>query len=358
MSNHSYLTIPLTRTARKTAQGFAAEQPNPNRADLVLLNTLAVWAVNEYLQLIDISTDVEAGDSWNPMLRHWDDVADLEVIGLGRLECRPVKVNEAAFSIPPEVWQERIGYIAVQIDEDRTEATLMGFLPDLSRFSLPSPIPLDNLQPIDHLLDYLEHLEQENHTIPSLARSFVNLSQWLEGMFEEGWQAIADLLERRELATVLVMRDAEQPRGDGQSREELIAALVDSIRTTNDEDTRWKAAESLWKIDPGNPAAGIRRFKILETPFGEETVLFMVGVLPKSEQTRAILLRLYPIQPQRYLPAQMTLTVLDETGNLFLEVQARELDNYIQLKFSGLVEERFTVRVARGEARITEDFRL
>jgi energy-coupling factor transporter ATP-binding protein EcfA2 len=46
----------------------------------------------------------------------------------------------------------------------------------------------------------------------------------------------------------------------GQGNEMAIAALVKFIETTEDEDTRRKAAENLWKIDPGNRKKRRSRF--------------------------------------------------------------------------------------------------
>src|SRR6478672_10226529 len=97
------LPLPITQTAYNTAQRFSLQQPNPQKAEQVHLNTLAVYAVNDYLQLMGIPTEVTAGDSWNPVMRLCTDVADLEVTGKGRLECRPVKISESTCHVPLEV---------------------------------------------------------------------------------------------------------------------------------------------------------------------------------------------------------------------------------------------------------------
>jgi hypothetical protein len=39
-----------------------------------------------------------------------------------------------------------------------------------------------------------------------------------------------------------------------------------------------------------------------------------------------------------------------------MEAQARSADNYIQLQFSGMPGEHFSVKVALGDASIIEDF--
>ena len=139
---------------------------------------------------------------------------------------------------------------------------------------------------------------------------------------------------------------------------ETIAALIHLIRTTEDEETRWAAAESLWTIAPSNPASGVRRIADLGMQIGDRNVALMVAILPKAEEKVAILLRVYPMRSQTYLPSGLQLAVLDEDGDIFLETEARDADNYIQLKFGGDRGESFSVRVALGDAGITEGFAI
>ncbi|NES86616.1 MAG: DUF1822 family protein, partial [Moorea sp. SIO2B7] len=79
--DNCFLHLPITEEARQTAQKFAQEQPNYQKAAQVRLNTLAIWVVNDYLKLMGITTNLTAGDSWNRLLRMCADVADLEIIG-------------------------------------------------------------------------------------------------------------------------------------------------------------------------------------------------------------------------------------------------------------------------------------
>ena len=136
---------------------------------------------------------------------------------------------------------------------------------------------------------------------------------------------------------------------------EAVEALVHLIKTTNSEETRWTAAESLWMLDPRHPAGGARRGIDLGMLLSDREVALTVGILPKSDEKVAVLLRVYPMK-ESILPSGLQLVVLDETDEVFLEVQARETDNRIQLKFSGRYAEEFTVKVVLGEAEITESF--
>ena len=191
------MTLPLTRQAVQTARQFSCEQPNPEKAEQVYLNTLAVWVANDYLQLMAIPTQLQDSDSWNPIVRLCADVADLSLPGLGRLECRPLVCGHegrwasdpsnrpSQLTVPPEVQTDRLGYLAIAIDESRLMATLLGFTPTL----VAGTISLDRLQSLDA---FLAHLDALAHA--QVVREPVPLSRWLQGAFSDGWQDIDSML--------------------------------------------------------------------------------------------------------------------------------------------------------------------
>jgi len=114
----------------------------------------------------------------------------------------------------------------------------------------------------------------------------------------------------------------------------------------------------LWQIDPGNPAAGVRRVKLVDLGMqvAGRPVALAVAQVKKSEIACGLLLQVYPTENQPYLPPDLQLILLDASGQILREVKARHADVYIQLKFSGQSREQFSVRVALGSANITEDF--
>jgi hypothetical protein len=317
------LSLPITQTARRIAQQFASEQPTVEKAEQVRLNTLAICAVNDYMQMMGISTNLEASDSWNRVVRLCADVADLEIPGIGRLECRPYSSSQPACYIPPEVWSDRVGYVVVQIDEASLEATVLGFTQTVAREELP----ISQLHPIDNLLDHLYPSVQPEATLtPAPQTTRVNLSQWLINIFERGWETVETLLA------------PDEPD------------LAFSFRSTPD----------LLMSDLELSDRGIRRAKLIDLgmQLAGYPVALVIELKPESEQKINILLQVHPTGNQTYLPPLLQLTVLDESGLNFLEAQARSADNYIQLQFSGLPGEKFSVKVALGEASVIEDFVL
>ena len=317
------LSLPITQTARRTAQQLASEQPTPEKAEQVRLNTLAVCAVNDYMQMMGISTNLEVSDSWNRVVRLCADVADLEITGIGRLECRPYSSSQATCYIPPEVWSDRVGYIVVQIDEASQEATVLGFTQAVAREELP----ISQLHPIDDLIDHLyPSVEPEPTLTPAPQKTRVNLSQWLVNIFERGWETVETLLAPAE------------------------PDLAFSFRSAPD----------LLMTDSEVPDAGIRRAKLIDLgmQLAGYPVALVIELKPESDHKINVVLQVHPTGNQIYLPPLLQLTVIDESGLIFLEAQARSADNYIQLQFSGLPGEQFSVKVALGEASVLEDFVL
>ena len=152
------LEIPLEQTARNLALQFASEQANPQKGKRVYFNTLAVWAVNYFLEWMELETDIDGGDSWNPGMRAVLDVADLVLPGIGKIECCPVMLGETAISLP-EVRENRIAYIAVEFAEPFDKVKLLGFIPAVEIVEETEAISLTNLKPVEELLDYLDRIE-------------------------------------------------------------------------------------------------------------------------------------------------------------------------------------------------------
>jgi hypothetical protein len=149
----------------------------------------------------------------------------------------------------------------------------------------------------------------------------VNLSRWLENVFEGGWQTLEAVLGTTNLAW--------------------------SFRSTIQLGDR--------KLD--YPDSIVRGIKLIDLgiQLTGHPVALIVTLIPEANQKTNVILRVHPVS-QTYLPHYTRLTVLDEYRATFLEAQARSADNFIQLQFSGNAGEHFSVEVALGVASITEDF--
>jgi hypothetical protein len=308
------LTLPITQLARRTAQEFAQQQPTPAKAQQVLLNTLSVWVVNDYLELISINADKTLSDSWNAVIRLCADVADLKLPGVGRLECRPLHLQQHMCYFPPETWEERVGYVVVQIDESLQEAKLLGFVPSVATEELP----LSELQPLEYLIAHLEQIQQNQ-----IMRA-VNLRSWLSGKFEPGWQTVTSLGNAPYMRAAYAFRSSDTVPQNIFDQQEAFA----------------------------------RRAKLIDLgiKIANQSVVLIVEVRPEVNQQTSVRLQLHPKNNEFYLLPGVQMTVLDESETVFLEAQARSADNYIQLQFQGEPGERFSVKVSLNELSIKEYF--
>ncbi|MBE9128034.1 MULTISPECIES: DUF1822 family protein [unclassified Coleofasciculus] len=310
LKNDLTFTVPLTPDAHKIAQKFHQQQSNSQKAKQIYLNTLAVYAVNFYLGCLGIETELDASDSWHPVMQTLADTADLCLKNGGKLECRPVLPDAQVCCVPPEVCSDRIGYVAVQLNHSLTEATLVGFLPEV----VTTQLPLNQFQSLETLLEHLN---------PSTQSESVNLRQWLQNVFDAGWQTMESLFEPPQ------------------------TQLAYNFRTIHSSTTSPST----------DPTTAVKRGKRLDMGrrYDDNHVALCVGLKPTDSSELDISVEVYPTDAQAYLPRALQLIVLDEQGAAVMQAEARST-KHIQLEFSGEPGERFGVRVALGDVSITEAF--
>jgi len=290
-------TMPLTLKAREAAQQFRQNHSDSQKAKQVYLNTLAVQAVNSYLSWFGIETDLEANDSWNPAIQSLSDIADLTIKDRGKLECRPVMPGAKSLRVPPEVWADRIGYVAVQFDSELSEATLLGYIPSVTT----REVLLNELRSLEDLLDSLNEPVREP----------IKLGQWLHNLIETGWQTLEELAVPPQLAF--------------------------SFRNT----------------------PTVTQGKLLDLGTDEEPrqVALLVELIPTPQPEMDINVTLIPTGSQSHLPSDLELLVLDEADIAVMQAQSRNTD-MIQLKFSALPGEQFSIKVILDAFSFTEAFVL
>ncbi|BAZ23038.1 hypothetical protein NIES4073_39260 [Kalymmatonema gypsitolerans NIES-4073] len=146
----------------------------------------------------------------------------------------------------------------------------------------------------------------------------VNLSRWLEGIYDTGWEAIETFLPSNS------------------------SSLAFNFRSSS-----------------GLGVGSIKRAKLidLEMEIESQKVVLLVAFVPEDSQQVSIRVQLHPTGGESYLPVNIKLALLLESGEIIQEVQAREQDNYVQLKrFDGEVGECFSIQVAFDSCQITENF--
>ncbi|NEN98401.1 MAG: DUF1822 family protein, partial [Moorea sp. SIO3I7] len=166
-------TVPLSGEAHRIAKKFCKRQLTLQKAKQVYHNTLAVHAVDFYLGCLGWETNLNQSDSYDPVMQAFTDVADLEVKNHGKLECRALLSEAEVCHVPADVWEDRIGYVVVHLNESLTQATILGFTPSVA--DNKGNLPVSELRSLTEFPEYLT------------SKKIVNLSQWLQGTFEAGW---------------------------------------------------------------------------------------------------------------------------------------------------------------------------
>lgn len=373
------LPMPITQKAIRSAWQFASAHNHPQKVEQIYLNTLAVLAVQNYLKILDIATDLTECDSWNPVIRMFEDTADLYIIGLGKIECRPVKrrhqkaENSSRNSsvnlpencpIPIEAREERIGYIVVEIDEDEKEAILLGFSPTADSGELV----LSDLHSLDDFLIHLEHLSESKvnlrqwlnqsstsdlesvesvfnpqpETSPVEIENPVksNLSNWLQNVVETNWQKIEQGTQN--LEDLLFPDDNLIPAyrgGENSSPESAFHGHHSSMNRF--------------------PKADATRAKLIDlgVRLGRTTVALLVAIAEEGDRTLRVHVQLHPAIGESYLPRNIKLSLISDIGKNLSESQSRIQDKYIRLKDIEVDrDESFSIRVALDDFSVTENF--
>ncbi|MFB2891577.1 DUF1822 family protein [Aerosakkonemataceae cyanobacterium BLCC-F50] len=176
--------------------------------------------------------------------------------------------------------------------------------------------------------------------IASHVQETVNTKKWFENIFDAGWQALESLLA--EVETALNPPQYELAFRTPQYNLRTRLARVRSRSSEGEQSIANVTAIKLIELDtqPKYPLALVNHIEI------------------EADQKRDILLQVYPIGNEPYLPTGLELIVLDENQEIFLEAKARTTDNWIQLEFRGEPEERFSIKVVLGDGSFSEEFVL
>lgn len=296
--------VSLSFEAHSIAQECSKNIPK-EKVQQVYINSLAVYAVDNYLRCMGFNPDWENSYSRNNLAIQLMNVADLEVKNIGKLECRPVLVNEEKVEIPAEVSDDRIGYIAVQFDSNLKAAKILGFTHNYA-----TEIPINQLQSLEDFLMYLTECEVVKSHQTEAKLVTVKIGEWIDGVVDAAWEKLDRLLTPQQLGV----------------------AFKSEISVTRGQ-----------KID-----LGIQLDKI--------SLALVLKVTPENNSYEvSILTQLHPFQGIT-LPEGVKLIISDESGEVVLEQESREDDNWIQSAFDVELGEKFRVGVSYKENSVEREF--
>ncbi|MEB3216755.1 MAG: DUF1822 family protein [Nostocales cyanobacterium 94392] len=244
-------------------------------------------------------------------------------------------------------------YVVLEVLEEQEEVVIRGFLPHKqlvevkSNLELPIsegcyqvPLTLFDIEP-NHLLLYQHYVKaaefavsvasnkvtQVSENVSKILHSTATkLSEWLQGVIDEGWQTIDSLCNPQ-------------------------LGLAFSTRNLDKDTKRAKIIDL--GIDLGN------RKVVLLLNISPETSFPVDSNIKRDENQEKIkvVAQLYPMGEERFLPQDIKLILLSKSGKVLQEVTSRIQDNYIQLKpFKGEAGKQFSIQINFENTIIKEDF--
>lgn len=297
-------TVPLSYEAHAIAQ-----QQSPQ----LYLKALTVYAVEFYLRCLGIDADPSQSDWRDPWMAKFIDVADLWIEPYGKLECCTVLPDADRLHIAADAWADRIGYLAVQLDPSLKSATLLGFTPTPS-----TGLSLAELQPLDQFPLYLQRFDPASRQGAGSNRHSIDLRKWLAGIAETGWQSFEEIFSHSQMQRATV-RGSEQVE------------------------------------------IAVRQAKLIDVgmDLGDQSVVLSLAITLNPDTSMNVLVQTYPAPGSRYLPPNLRLTMLNETGDQLQAVCSRAQDSYIQLRhFRGEAGDSFDIQIAIDQVSISESFIL
>jgi|GEM_PF-1952061 methyl-accepting chemotaxis protein len=142
----------------------------------------------------------------------------------------------------------------------------------------------------------------------------VNLSQWLQGTIDDGWKTIQTILSEKRVQEVFASR--------------TVANSYGIIRATKME---------------------------LEMQGSDESIALVVDVMSATEQI-SIRIQIHPTENQIYLPQGLKTFLLDTSGKIYKEIQARNTERWIQINIDGKPGEQFVIKIQLGDESVTTNF--
>jgi hypothetical protein len=254
------------------------------------------------------------------------------VVAKGALDGDVVNIPHALVQNPAEAAHF---YVVVEVLEEMAQALMYGFIrydrlqqylkaEPLERFSdgtCDLPVGWLNLE-FDELLSYLRCFNPSAVPLPTTKKLPTIISEWLEGVIQTGWQTIEQL-------------------------ESLVNVNTPTFafRGFRDETTPLQST-----------ASRFGKIFVLGVENQKQSVALVVEVSPIPNEDRTyIRIKVQPTD-RDYLPLDLQLSILGESGTNMSEVRSKSLDDFIQLGFKKSTGSTFAVKIELDNSQIIEEF--
>lgn len=372
-------TIPLTATDRQWVKNIAIQSAcTSDKLQRMIKNLLAVRAIAHWLDIYGIAYDWEQSYCSQPLVHLGEDCADLYLPGLGRLECRAIAVDEPAVAIAPEAWIDRLGYVLVQVSSDFQDSQLLGFIETVT----DGIIFKDQLQSIEGLFGVLAQVEQQTAPVNPLNQVAETIQTWLSSALENAWQvgefyfgqpSFAAVRSQTTVQKVIAQLQATTNEASKQrlmitlgelaqteTKAEAIATLVNILRQSTQEDTRWLAASTLARLEPKHPQAAHRLQKTIATSLNlaENPLELSIALMPSANQEIDAIIEVGCGNAQQQLPNGLQLSLWSADNELIDEISVTANQstpkNYLKMTLEIEPGTDFRVQLRLGEQQVSE----
>ena len=330
-SSRQAFVFSMPLSTRAHAQAIKASQqylPYLEKVEASYSDQLALHTVQYYLRLHQYPVETVGENSLQSshyLDRALSDGAILELSGYGSIACLSLAEDDTHLDIPVYVFHTPIVYMAVELDDDLSQGSILGYIPQTEQVT----VSLDELQPLSQLPSYLAQFNAVGSVI-------TQLSQWWERSFNTGWDYISELTSS----------DVLKPETAWNLRSSIPTA--GSPRSSDDEGQ-----------DRRTPEDGVMCQKMLEVGEGKDTfalVLVMERFVTDAEPSVSILIRLSPNVGQVYLPTNIQMIAADESDYIFSAIRSREHSQSLELRFRADPGDYFSLRIVLADATLTEGF--
>lgn len=204
---------------------------------------------------------------------------------------------------------------------------------------------------------------------------FNRILDWMDGLVDNLWEPVGTFFSGKTLATARSLRrteitfeDVEQLYAkDGQeknpkdiilSSENVADALAYLIRLTNDESIRKESIEMLRSVSPNHALFDATREKDLSPIFDVQGIVLRVLCFSLIDQRYSVIVQIYSVGEDMYLPEGLRLTVIDMDGEERGVYTANDKTSLINRPLILDEEESFSIKISLDEVAIIETFEV
>lgn len=198
---------------------------------------------------------------------------------------------------------------------------------------------------------------------------------WLDDFVDSLWEPVGTFFSEKALATArslpereltleqveqLYIKDGQEsiPENINLSSTDVADALAYLIRLTNDESIRKESIELLRNISPDHSLFNTTREKDLGPFLNGEEVALRILFFTRIDQRYSVIVQIYPIGENVYLPEGLKLTVIDMNDEERGVYTVHERVNLMHRPLIVEKGEKFSLNIIMGEAKMTENFEI